>query len=845
MDDENRNAIVAQMVDGDVASDVSQPSQSKIESDKFEHYARLRLGRLMAGLGRRESTENPTPANEPTEKNFVRQMRSLVANMPVSHGGRYYCRFNVRIGIVCDEFLWDSWKDAADFVYISPDQAPDIALKGLDCFVVASAWHGLKNNEWEGMYHLGSPTNAKIHELISAAKRLGIHVVFYSKEDPPNYEFFVEIAKKADTIFTSAEEMVSRYKEDCGTEDVSSLNFCVNPICHNPIGIRFAQKLKDVVFSGSWMVKYPKRCEDLAMMLDGVLLSSRKLAIIDRNYKLRANWRYAYPSDYQAYVNPAVDHALLQKIHKLYDWALNINSVQESRTMFANRVYELQASGNLLISDYSLGMVKTFPTVFLATSRSSVKSILASFSDEEVYERQVAGVRRVMTGETCYDRIAQLLNVIGIQVSPIVRKVLVIANAVDERTKSQFARQTCPAKRLVEESKVTEEDYNWADIIAFFDSSCDYGAFYLEDMVNAFKYVDCNYITKAAFVESGKLVEGPEHTYVSRIGSKFRTVFWRSSYGLKELLEMSGPRDLPGGYAIDHFNFARDSSCRKMPEQWRPKLSVIVPLHNNGWALYGRLFPSLKRTPLFKDMEVVVVNAGSDDDRSPKIAAQLAETYANVRLVESKGKAGDLDAARDLGVVQSSAPYVMFADPEVEVDAQGVLICFREINSGFGFEMVIGNSEENGMFSEIKDNYGLIFSAVGKYVIANGAEMCSKVGDSIRDRANVVYRRAFLLKNKIIHCCDTAFVGKAMNASKSLEIVPVVISKSVWDVSARSDGEAWRKKSEVAEDAADSAKVEADLVAGNPIPKKNVTTSSLPEETWDRQREYEKKYFTK
>jgi hypothetical protein len=418
------------------------------------------------------------------------------------------------------------------------------------------------------------------------------------------------------------------------------------------------------------------------------------------------------------------------------------------------------------------------PTVFLASSRSSVKALLESFSEEDIYERQMSDVRRVMTYETCYDRIAQLLNTIGIDAHPTVRNVLVIANAVDEKLAEQFSRQTYPSKKLVEASNVTEEDYRWADIVAFFDSSCSYGAFYLEDMTNAFKYVDCDYITKAAFMEDGKLTEGPEHTYVSKIGDKCRTVFWRSSFSLKELLAMSGSQDMPGGYAIDHFNFAKGGARSTMPEQWQPKLSVIVPMRNNGWALYGRLFPSLKRASVFNDLEILVVDAGSDDGRSPQIAAQIAERFANVRLLEVNDKSCDSDAARNFGLAHSSAPYVMFVDPEVEVDARGLQIALETIDNGRNMEMEVGNSEECGVSVKVHNNYDLICDAAdGKSATTKGAEVILKIKDHLVGDANVLYRIDFLSKHKLAHGGDVAFVEKAMKASKKCETLPFVISR--------------------------------------------------------------------
>ena len=823
---------------------------------KREHeiYARQRLEKLKSSLRSPFADGLPGEAASPDGADFAQRMRTLVENMPVSHGGRYYRRFNVRIGIVCDKFLWDSWKDAADFVYISPDKDPDLVLKGLDCLVVASTWCGLKDNEWRYMYHAGSPANIRINEFISAAKRMGVRVVFYSKEDPPNYNWFVGIARMADTIFTAAAEMIPRYKADCGIEDVHSLKFCINPICHNPIGTRFAEKSKDVVFSGSWMARYPKRCEDLAAMFDGVLLSGRKLTIIDRNWGRRNDWRFAYPPEYQPYLKPTVDCEQLRKIHKLYDLALNINSVQGSATMFANRVYELLAAGNLLLSNYSLGVARDFPLVFLVTSRSQVRAILDDLSDEEIYERQMAGVRRVMTGETCYDRIAQLLNAIDIKVSPTVRNVLVVANKEDAKLAAQFSAQTYPSKRLVGAAAITEEDYQWADMVAFFDPSCDYGAFYLEDMANAFKYVDCNYITKAAFVEEGTLNAGPEHTYVSRMADKCRTVFWRTAYGCEDLLAMTGPQDLPGGYAIDHFNFSKGSRPDAKSERRQPKLSVIVPLHNNGWALYGRLFPSLRRADIFNDMEVVIVDAGSDDGHSPQIAARLAGKHDNVRLVKSDSKPGDLDAARDFGVAQAFAPYVLFADPEVEVDGHGLAVCLGRISNGGDLEVVIGNNEVCGVSHKVHDNFsvlntfveGTFATALGDgctRVVSNGAEVYSKVGGSISGGANVLYRKNFILGHNLAHGGGTAFVEKAISASMKLEAVSIVVCRSFLE---ECDALAVKSADNGAVHGAELAKAKTVVaVAQKSALLTAMPSVEVPEDTWAEQRENEKRYFAK
>src|SRR5690606_910695 len=108
---------------------------------------------------------------------------------------------------------------------------------------------------------------------------------------------------------------------------------------------------------------------------DGVTEAGKDLKIIDRNYELKLE-AYFFPEKYLSYVSPSIKHEYLQKVHKLFDWAINLNTVKLSNTMFANRVYELQALGNILLSNYSIGVNNKFPNVFLVQNKEEVKYIL-------------------------------------------------------------------------------------------------------------------------------------------------------------------------------------------------------------------------------------------------------------------------------------------------------------------------------------------------------------------------------------------------------------------------------------------------------------------------------------
>ena len=105
--------------------------------------------------------------------------------------GRYYKKFNARIGVVCDAILFDSLAPAADFVYLPPTDEWRERISSIDLLLVASTWRGLENDGWDGLGRVGEPIRDRLLEIIDACNGRGIPTVFYSKEDPPNYNVFL------------------------------------------------------------------------------------------------------------------------------------------------------------------------------------------------------------------------------------------------------------------------------------------------------------------------------------------------------------------------------------------------------------------------------------------------------------------------------------------------------------------------------------------------------------------------------------------------------------------------------------------------------------------------------
>ena len=710
------------------------------------------------------------------DEKFYERIASKCIGMPESNGSRYYKKLGVKIGIICDQFYWDSIYSAANFVYIRPECWQE-DIKGIDYLLMVSAWHGLRDGtDWQGLPYEGTKRRLLAYENIDCCKRRNVPTIFYSKEDPPSYKEFLGIAKRCDYVFTSAEECVNSYKTDCNHSRVWPLRFCINPEYHNPVGMRHSKQPNGVIFSGSWMTKFPDRCKDLAVMFDGVLSAGREMRIIDRCYQLRSDERYRYPEKYLKTLSPAIEHKNLQKVHKLYDWAVNINTVKDSRTMFANRVFELQASGNLLLSNYSVGVSNLFPTVFMPYDSNEVGRILNSFTPDEVYERQISGVRRVMTGETCYDRLAEMLSCAGMNISVQSRHVLVVADKITDKIRMMFESQSYRDKELVAASEVTEQVYEGADIVAFFHEDYDYGVFYLEDLINGFKYTDSDYITKDAFLKHGQLVDGAEHTYVGIMRDKYRSIFWRSKFERKYLMRLHGKEKIPNGYSIDHFNL---EVKRSKVEHGTCEVSVVIPVHNNGWYLYGRAFAALRRSSLFEKMEIIIVDDGSTDGFTPKMVKHLEWLYPNVRtFFFSDGGSGTPSRPRNKGVKLAKTNFIIFHDPDNEAICDGYATLFKEMEPE-KLDVALGNTVRCDGRNMMFDYYSVIKHNNGNNVlVTDGRKVLAATKFIPANIQTMVIRKAFLEKHNLEQVVggigeDSHLCNQMMLLAKRFKVFPV------------------------------------------------------------------------
>lgn len=725
------------------------------------------------------------------ELDFLEKVSGYLDDVPLSNGTSFYDKIDVSIGIIADEFLYNSFKDVADFHYIEKDNYAHLRGK-LDVVLIASTWKGI-HGDWKGM---GNPNISKIRkslsDMIAFFREDGAKIVFYSKEDPTNYDFFVDIAQKCDYIFTTAAEKVADYKKDCQTDNVFVLEFGVNPIYNNPIGIKSDSELDGALFAGSWYEKYPHRQVDTRILFDGVINADEKMKIIDRNFNLALE-RHFYPQEYLPYVSPSIDHESLQKLLKLYRWVINLNSVKYSQTMFANRVYELQAMGNLILSNYSIGINNLFPNIFIAFNSDEIESIMHGLTEKELYLHRLFGVRQALRKHTTFHRINHLLHTIGFDGELLPdRHIAVIVDDVTDQIQVMFDNQSYADKTLltVDAAKETTDTF---DYITFFHPDSFYGEYYLEDMVNAFKYTDVDFVTKDSYFKGDEKVQGMENNYIEQWESRYRTVFEVGRSPIKDAISDELPV-LTNGYSSDstEYNESDEPVFKTASEK---KFSIIIPTYNNGNHLYGKCFMSLRRSGMFHEMEVVIVDDGSTDGETVKIIRRLARMYDNIIVYEyGDGGSGSASRPRNKGIDLVSTDYITYLDPDNEAVNDGYAKLYHELAES-DFDLVIGNmlkvTEEEKVFDYYhytkKRADQIVFSDIdvqdflGKtnfkvqsiqalmmkksLVIKNDLKMISgAVGqDTLFFHELIVHAQDFKLLDEVIHIYYANVEGSAVN----------------------------------------------------------------------------------
>lgn len=357
---------------------------------------------------------------------------------------------DLRVAAIMDEFTEQSYAPECQLLPLTPHNY----LKELEDFqpqllFIESAWRG-KDELW------GPKVGHKSQEVLGViawCKAHAVPTVFWNKEDPVHFETFLNVAKEFDHVFTTDIDCVQRYKNKLGHNRVYFLPFAAQPQQFNPLE-HFTRK-PGFSFAGAYYQKYPDRNRDLNSLITAIS-KTHPIDIYDRNYG-KTDPAYQFPEEYRHLIVGTLAFSEIQKSYKGYDYAFNMNSVKQSQSMFARRVYELLASNTLTVSNYSKGIRTLFGDLVICTdSGDEASARLRALEQDSSRLRRVrlAGLRKALTQHTYAHRLRYVASkTLGCSTDEEWPSVTLLAQCHTktelDRTLAIFECQSYPNKQLL------------------------------------------------------------------------------------------------------------------------------------------------------------------------------------------------------------------------------------------------------------------------------------------------------------------------------------------------------------------------------------------------------------
>lgn len=290
-----------------------------------------------------------------------------------------------------------------------------------DLLFVESAWNG-NDGAWRLAMTGEEAPSAELRQLVAWCREQGIPTVFWNKEDPPNYERFIETATLFDAVFTVDAGRIPDYRRDLGHDRVDLLPFAAQPRIHNPLrrDDAGAERPHDVAFAGTYFAeKHPERREQMEFLLEPAR-TEHDLHIYSRMQV--EDKRYRFPSRFQSNIAGSLPYEQMLAAYNTYKVFLNVNSVTSSATMCARRLFELSAAQTAVLSAPAPSIPEFFgDDISVAHDAEEAKLKLRNLITQgELRDRQALRAHRHVFDRHLYThRADQILASVGIESPPV------------------------------------------------------------------------------------------------------------------------------------------------------------------------------------------------------------------------------------------------------------------------------------------------------------------------------------------------------------------------------------------------------------------------------------------
>ena len=425
----------------------------------------------------------------------------------------------VSVACILDEFSMSSYAPEANFFQLTRENwKAELENGSPSLLFVESAWRGHNGTWWNAVQRCGP----ELRGILDWCNERNIPTAFWNKEDPVHFATFIDTASSFDFVFTTDVDCIPRYRATLNHDRVYFLPFAAQPLFHNPLEV--FHRVEGCSFAGAYYLKYEDRNRDFAELVSA-LKAHGTFDIYDRNFGTE-NEDQKFPLEFRDNI---VGHLLPEDIgiaYKGYTHSLNLNSVKQSQSMFARRVFELFASNTGIISNYSRGLKLLFGD--LAITTDGMKSLDEKLKQIELLPngsdriRQL-GVRKIFREHTYKHRLEQILRQTGVPTTKTAEgKVLLISfvsNSIEVETATKAAaRQNYSSINLlligefenlpttssveiftassIDEAKILMKHISFS-FAGFLDPTSWYGPEYVSDIIDVFSWASVSRVGHA------------------------------------------------------------------------------------------------------------------------------------------------------------------------------------------------------------------------------------------------------------------------------------------------------------------------------------------------------------
>lgn len=210
------------------------------------------------------------------------------------------------------------------------------------------------------------------------------------------------------------------------------------------------------------------------------------------------------------------------------------------------------------------------------------------------------------------------------------------------------------------------------------------------------------------------------------------------------------------------------------------KISIIVAIFNNGKYLRDRCIESLKKSSMFNEMEILLIDDGSTDDETVDIVRELGNKYENIRTYFfERGGSGNAARPRNFGITLATCDYITYLDPDNEATNDGYYKLYNQLID-YDFDIVLGNYEIISDQSRVVANYyeACSYNGFDCKEIIDTKSLVLKNNFNVDSIQALLVKKDLILNNNVIMEGigeDTVFFYEIMLLSKKIRVINQII----------------------------------------------------------------------